>query len=473
MIFSSLDFLFFIVAVLSLLILVRSQIIRRYIILFSSYFFYAYWDYRFLALLIYSTIFDYIIGKNIGKSTDDKQRKKILFFSIVMNLGLLGFFKYFNFFIASANSAFGGLNLNLSTLNIILPIGISFYTFQTMSYAIDVYRKKIQPADSFLDFAVFVAFFPQLVAGPIVRAADFLPQLKKEIIIRWVNIERGLQIFLFGLIKKVLIADRISYFVDIVFEGPGIYSTPTVWLALIGYSIQIYCDFSGYSDMAIGVARVLGFDLRKNFDIPYVSKSITEFWQRWHISLSSWFQDYVFTPMYFKISNYELLKKLNPQKRHLFSFVSSIMLGEALLGLWHGANWTFVVFGLWHGIWMIIYNLTRKPWGKLPALTRIVMTYLIVIFGFVFFRTSSLTNSFVYFNRMFSFESGISWIYSPMLMIVPLIVLAHFFAKRNNLKDYIIFDLSSFKGAFVVIFVIMSLFFLRMSYVNPFIYFQF
>ena len=277
MIFTSFTFFIFFFVFIAILLFSRSKSWKKFVLLAASYVFYAFWDWRFLFLILLSTGIDFIVGEKIAKASSQKRKKFFLLMSLVANLSILGFFKYFNFFIESANVVFGELGLNLTSLNIILPVGISFYTFQTMSYTIDIYRGSLKPSKSLLNFAIFVGFFPQLVAGPIVRAREFLPQLKKKIAIRRENIEVGLQIFVFGAFKKIIIADRLAFFVDEVFANPSLYDSATIWLGVVAYAIQIFCDFSGYSDMAIGIARILGLHLPKNFNMPYIAQNIRNF----------------------------------------------------------------------------------------------------------------------------------------------------------------------------------------------------
>ena len=273
----------------------------------------------------------------------------MLLASVCVNLGLLGFFKYYNFFVDSASAVLSEWGLGISNLEIILPVGISFYTFQTMSYTLDIYRGKLKPARSFSDFALFVAFFPQLVAGPIVRAADFLPQLEHRVHIRGANLWAGTQIFLIGLFKKLMIADSVAPFVDAVHEYPGYYSPMTTWLCVLAYSLQIYCDFSGYSDMAIGCARMMGYEFQRNFNMPYLSATITEFWRRWHISLSSWLRDYLYISLG------------GNRKGHLRTY-TNLLTAMILGGLWHGASWNFVIWGTLHGAVLALH----KAWTGMP-----------------------------------------------------------------------------------------------------------
>ncbi len=299
MLFNSLEFLVFLPSVFLLywFIFNKGLFSQNLFILFSSYLFYGWWDYRFLSLIIFSTIVDFFVGKKIHLSKDIKERKLYLTLSLFINLGILGFFKYFNFFIDSFIDlvAITGYSLeNQWTLKIILPVGISFYTFQTMSYSLDIFRKEMKPVNDFIAFASFVSFFPQLVAGPIERAKALLPQMMKKRKFEYLQAFFGLRLIIWGMFKKVVVADSLARYVDIFYANPNDYTGLPSIVAMIFFTFQIYCDFSGYSDIAIGTARLFGIKLNRNFNIPYISTSFTEFWKRWHISLSSWFRDYVY-----------------------------------------------------------------------------------------------------------------------------------------------------------------------------------
>ena len=348
MVFFSVAFFQFLVTLLVLLAVLPKRW-RKPFLLAASYYFYAYWDYRFTLLILTSTVVDYFIGPAIYRSQDGRRKRLLLLASVCVNLGLLGFFKYYNFFVDSASAVLSEWGLGISNLEIILPVGISFYTFQTMSYTLDIYRGKLKPARSFSDFALFVAFFPQLVAGPIVRAADFLPQLEHRVHIRGANLWAGTQIFLIGLFKKLMIADSVAPFVDAVHEYPGYYSPMTTWLCVLAYSLQIYCDFSGYSDMATGCARMMGYEFQRNFNMPYLSATITEFWRRWHISLSSWLRDYLYISLG------------GNRKGHLRTY-TNLLTAMILGGLWHGASWNFVIWGTLHGAVLALH----KAWTGMP-----------------------------------------------------------------------------------------------------------
>jgi alginate O-acetyltransferase complex protein AlgI len=343
MTFSSISFLVFFTIVMVAMIITRITIfskkkIRHVILLIASYVFYGWWDWRFCLLMLLLTIVAYISAIQISKLP--KARLYIIL-GVVVPLAVLGIFKYFNFFVSSFMQIFG--IRNVGSLNIILPVGISFYTFQSLSYTIDVYRRKIDAEKSFIKLALYIAFFPQLVAGPIVRASDFLPQLDEERNINFNNFKIGIQIFVFGLFKKIVIADWLSVFVDDVFRTPHVFHAISLILAIIAYSIQIYFDFSGYSDMAIGCAKCLGYDFVRNFNLPYSSRNITEFWRRWHISLSSWLKEYLYIPLG------------GNRKGHIRTYVNN-MLTMLLGGLWHGADWTFLAWGGAHGIALCVHK---------------------------------------------------------------------------------------------------------------------
>ena len=344
MLFNSKEFLIFlaIVFVLYWIISNKNLKIQNSLILVSSYVFYGWWDYRFLSLIILSTFVDYFIGLKIFNQKI-KSQKFYLWISVIFNLSILGFFKYFNFFIESFFDLLYGFGYEIKSkwsLNIILPLGISFYTFQTMSYVIDVYKKKLEPTKDFISFACYVTFFPQLVAGPIERATNLLPQILSK---RKFSIEQfyqGLRLILFGLFKKVVIADSLAPLVDLIFADYQNYGGGTLFLGAIYFAFQIYCDFSGYSDIAIGTSKLFGFEIMSNFKFPYFSRNIGEFWRKWHISLSSWFRDYLYIP-------------IGGSKAGKMKSIRNIIVIFLVSGFWHGANWTFLFWGLFHSILFI------------------------------------------------------------------------------------------------------------------------
>ncbi len=363
-----------------------------------SYFFYAWWDWRFLSLLVLSSTVDFLIGQQFAKETSPRIRKRYLFLSLFTNLGILGFFKYYNFFVQELVNAVEsiGLSIHTGTLNVILPVGISFYTFQTLSYTIDVYRQKIKPVNNWITFFAYVSFFPQLVAGPIERAGNLIPQFNQPRTFKYLQARDGMQQILGGLFKKIVIADNCAVFVDATFANYAGLEAGSLILGIFLFAIQIYCDFSGYSDIAIGTARLLGFNLMRNFAFPYFSRDIAEFWRRWHISLSTWFRDYVYIPLGGS--------RVKSKGRLVFN-VAAIFL---ISGFWHGANWTFIIWGAIHALYFIPNILMGKnrryldvvALGKiLPSvleLWKMSTTFFLVCLAWVFFRAESVTHAFDY-----------------------------------------------------------------------------
>ena len=341
MFFNSLTFLAFLPLFLVCFFIARGKG-RLATALAGSYLFYGWWDYRFLSLIVLSTLIDFFVGRAIDQAKEAGLRKRLLIASLVSNLGMLFVFKYFNFFRDSLIEACRTIGYEVSnpTIDIILPVGISFYTFQTLSYTIDIYRRRLKPEPSILNFAVFVSFFPQLVAGPIVRASDFLPQLRRDRPLRYDNVVIGVTQMMAGFVKKCVIADSLAPFVEVVFANPESRTTATVVVAVIFYAFQIYGDFAGYSDIAIGLARVMGYHFPENFRRPYFANSFSDFWQRWHISLSSWLRDYLYIP-------------LGGNRRGKMRMYINLMLTMLMGGLWHGAAWKFVVWGALHGGYLV------------------------------------------------------------------------------------------------------------------------
>jgi alginate O-acetyltransferase complex protein AlgI len=376
MLFNSGLFLQFFAAFLLLYFAVRNHLpARNVLIVVASYVFYGAWDYRFLSLLIVSSLVDFYIGLRMDRSEREVSRKRLLAASIAVNLGILGFFKYCDFFIESFADLLraAGLQPNLNSLGIILPVGISFYTFQTMSYTIDVYRRELRPTRKLVDFLAYVSFFPQLVAGPIERARHLLPQFAEKRVITFEMVREGIWLSLWGLFKKVVIADNLAPLVESTYGAPQP-TGPLVLLGTIAFAFQIYCDFSGYSDIARGVARILGFDIMFNFNLPYTAASLREFWQRWHISLSTWLRDYLYIP---------LGGNRQGPVRTRVNLLVTMLLG----GLWHGARWNFVLWGAWHGTALAHQHMRppRRDW----SLAGWVWTMLIVLYGWLLFRAES------------------------------------------------------------------------------------
>ncbi len=416
MVFNSVTFLVFSIVFFVLYFQTKGRT-RTWICLLASYLFYGWWDWRFLSLILFSTVMDWWFGVWLTLMDEPEQTsgeirsgskvlqwfgglaasavqmgwsaKTVLTFSMAMNLGFLGFFKYSNFFIDSFSTLIRSLGMEPSvvTLHIILPVGISFYTFQSMSYTIDVYRKEIKWEPSLLKFATFIALFPQLVAGPIVRASDFLYQMQEDKKLDLQRIYSGLGRICWGFFKKIAIADSLAPFVDQVFQSPASFSAGHLTLGVVFYSFQIYCDFSGYSDIAIGLARIMGYDFPENFRTPYFSKSFSEFWTRWHISLSSWLRDYLYIP-------------LGGNRGGKWSTYKNNMLTMLLGGLWHGANWAFVFWGFLHGIYLILQRLISPVWRHLVRISRMpvwlnagismLVVYVLTLIAWVYFRSGSI-----------------------------------------------------------------------------------
>lgn len=360
-------------------------------LLVASYVFYGAWDWRYLSLLLISTTVDYFCAQAIRQAPEQPKRKLFLRFSIVTNLSLLGVFKYYDFFASSFQDLMGdfGLGVEPYFLRVALPIGISFYTFQTMSYTIDVYRRKLEPAESFFDFALYVSFFPQLIAGPIERGTRLMPQILKPRIVTLEQVFQGLYFFGWGLFLKVFIADNLAKIVDPIYALPAPYEGASVILATLAFSFQIYCDFAGYSFMAIGLAKSLGINLMENFRRPYFSLNISEFWRRWHISLSTWFRDYVFSPFYLWCQKAPWLAGLSVKGKHAIAFFATLFTTEYLLGFWHGAGWNFGLFGLYHAVAIWLYYYVRGTWDKMPVPVQILLTYLVTCGGWLVFRAQT------------------------------------------------------------------------------------
>ena len=401
MVFNSLTFLLFFVVFINLYWLISRKLslqFRNIFILLSSYLFYGWWDWRFLGLIIISTGADYLIGMRIGKVKSVSTRKSLLALSIFINLGILGFFKYFNFFIDSLNELLLLFSAPISTgtLNIILPVGISFYTFQSMSYTIDIFRNKIQPTRDPFAFFAFVAFFPQLVAGPIERAGHLLPQFLKQHSFSYSRSVSGLQLVLWGLFKKIVIADNFGVLVEQLFDPAQPASAIATLAGGLFFTLQIYADFSGYSDIAIGIARMLGFDLMQNFRTPFFSASLQEFWQRWHISLSTWFRDYVYIP-------------LGGSHSGQIRFGINILITFLLSGLWHGAAVTFLIWGALHGVFYLVERPIR---GKRFRFLRILITFILVCLFFIPFRTETTAQLWQMTSSLFEASR-----WSPELLI--------------------------------------------------------
>lgn len=473
MLFNSSEFLIFLIVVFFSYWFVFNKNIRtqNFFLLVSSYIFYSWWDIRFLSLIIMSTIIDFTIGINIPKCNSHKKARLLLWTSISLNLIILGFFKYYNFFIDSWINLLELLGYrikNLWTLKIVLPVGISFYTFQTMSYTIDIYKKKLKPTNDFISFATFVSFFPQLVAGPIERATNLLPQVLKCRNFKFQKGIEGLRLIAWGLFKKVVIADSLAPIVNNIFGNYDQFHGGTLCLGAIYFAFQIYCDFSGYSDIAIGTSKLFGFELMSNFRSPYFSRNVGEFWRKWHISLSSWFRDYLYIP-------------LGGSRQGNLTSIMNIFIIFIISGLWHGANWTFILWGLFHSILFIplfIYKVNRKyinsvvgeKWGmpSISEIFKVSITFSLVTVGWVFFRSETITDSFNYLKIMFFDFSPIFLYKKGMLYVVTLLIFDYLFREKERL-DF------SFFGNIEIILLSVIIFFVIWFHnqSSEFIYFQF
>jgi len=405
MLFNSIDFAVFLPIVFLLYWFVCNKDIRHqnFLIVVSSYTFYGWWNWKFLSLIIFSTIVDYSIGLALRTEQKEQKRRLLLWASVIVNLGILGFFKYCNFFIENFTAAFSffGHHIEASSLNLILPVGISFYTFQTLSYTIDVYRKRLEPTTDFISFSAFVSFFPQLVAGPIERASNLVPQFNQERTFNYGNAVDGLRQILWGLFKKVVIADNCAQFVNIIFQNPELHTGSALLIGAVLFSFQIYGDFSGYSDIAIGTARLFGFNLKKNFAFPYFSRDIAEFWRRWHISLSTWFRDYLYIP-------------LGGSRGSLPFKIRNVFIIFVVSGFWHGASWNFIVWGMLNAVFflpLLVFKRNRSNLDvvaagrRLPSFTelhQIIATFGLTTIAWIFFRAESIRDALLYLERMFS-----------------------------------------------------------------------
>lgn len=463
--FISLEFAILLISVLLLVIFIRNAFARKVILLIASCAFYAYWDWRFLGLLIFVTVMDYFISVWLVRSQNQRTRKAMLVTSVTVNLAILGFFKYFNFFTGSFNALLASFGLHLPELNIILPIGISFYIFETLSYVVDVYRGHTKPAHSLLDYSVFVTFFPRLVAGPIMRASHFLPQLDRGIYFSTENFLRGAQYFGQGLVKKVVIADTIAMMTDQIYSTPWIFSSGTIWVGVLAFGIQVYFDFSGYSDMATGVARLFGFELPVNFNLPFTSRNLTEFWQRWHISLSSWLRDYLYI-------------SLGGNRKGKFRTFFNMFLTMLLGGLWHGASWNFVLWGGAHGVALATdravsredlsreWNFARDWWKGL-------LVFAWIGIACVLFRSPDMSTAYEVTKKLLFLNStGVDWYFFPAIFYMIVVLGGGFYLRARKIELSRV-DISQPYVLPLVAAQYLFAFLFAAGGTSPFIYFQF
>ena len=469
MLFNSIEFFIYlpIIFILYWFIVHKNLNLQNGLVLVASYVFYGWWDYRFLSLIAISTVIDYYVGLSIYHAKNKSVKKKWLLVSMLFNLGLLGFFKYYNFFIDSWLNALGVIGYSIEntwTLKVILPVGISFYTFQTMSYSIDIYRDKLKPTKDFIAFAAFVSFFPQLVAGPIERASNLLPQMLKKRKSNKTIAVSGIEQIIYGLFKKVVIADSLAPIVNDIFTNYGSFSGGTLITGAVFFSVQIYCDFSGYSDIAIGTAKLFGFNLMTNFNFPYFSKSIGEFWRKWHISLSTWFRDYLYIP-------------LGGSKVGKIKGIRNVFAIFLVSGFWHGANWTFIAWGGIHALLFIpsfILGTNRKHLEETDInkswlyysknALQIALTFSFVTVAWIFFRATSITDAFLYIGNINSLKvDAISFInIYDWLLVITLFIL-----------DFVVYKKIKIKMIIWLIMIIAIIGSLNRELQSEFIYFQF
>lgn len=405
MLFNSIDFAIFlpIVFILYWFVTNRNLRLQNFLIVASSYLFYGWWDWRFLSLILFSTLVDYVVGQKLRNEQSPLKRKGLLWLSIFVNLGFLVFFKYSNFFLENLVTAFifFGSEIKVNSLSIILPVGISFYTFQTLSYTIDVYKRRIQPTNDFIAFSAYVSFFPQLVAGPIERSTHLLPQFYKKRTFDYSKAVDGMRQILWGLFKKIVIADNCAEFANQIFNNSADMNGSTLVLGALFFTFQIYGDFSGYSDIAIGTARLFGFDLMRNFNFPYFSRDIAEFWRRWHISLSTWFRDYLYIP-------------IGGSRGGTWMKVRNTFIIFIVSGFWHGANWTFVAWGALNAIYFLPLLLTKNNRNNLETVAQgkllpspkefssMLLTFGLTVFAWIFFRAENMGHAISYISEIFS-----------------------------------------------------------------------
>ena len=489
MLFTTPEFIIFFIAVLAVISAIKFRRFQHLFIVGSSYFFFYFSNNYLITLLIFSTLLDFYIGKAIFAAKDKKRKKILLILSLVGNLGLLGFFKYADFAILQFNILGQELNLNpdIPFLNLAIPIGISFYTFQTITYTVDIYREKLKPSDSVWEFALFVSFFPQLVAGPILRASHFLPQLREKISnnnistrLRTITIHDtalrfGITLMAMGFFKKMFFADNVAPMVNEIFNVPYGLESFSVIIGAIAFGVQIYCDFSGYSDIAIGAALILGFNIPANFNKPFFATSPSDYWSRWHISLSTWVRDYVYYPLVFK------------HRRSSIVVFSSLLFSMLLMGLWHGASWNFLIWGGLHGIFLAVFTVLRKKYykptepffkSKFGKIFSIIITQYLVFFTFIAFRVQDLDALPYLFYKYLVWDFAINETVQilshnqiPIILIVGFFILHYISYKKNIVKTLSEIKIVYWMGILLGM-ITLILFFYDLS-PEEFIYFRF
>ena len=489
MLFTTPEFIIFFISVLAVISAIKFRRFQHLFIVGSSYFFFYFSNNYLITLLIFSTLLDFYIGKAIFAAKDKKRKKILLILSLAGNLGLLGFFKYADFAILQFNILGQELNLNpdIPFLNLAIPIGISFYTFQTITYTVDIYREKLKPSDSVWEFALFVSFFPQLVAGPILRASHFLPQLREKISnnnistrLRTITIHDtalrfGITLMAVGFFKKMFFADNVAPMVNEIFNVPYGLESFSVIIGAIAFGVQIYCDFSGYSDIAIGAALILGFNIPANFNKPFFATSPSDYWSRWHISLSTWVRDYVYYPLVFK------------HRRSSIVVFSSLLFSMLLMGLWHGASWNFLIWGGLHGIFLAVFTVLRKKYykptepffkSKFGKIFSIIITQYLVFFTFIAFRVQDLDALPYLFYKYLVWDFAINETVQilshnqiPIILIVGFFILHYISYKKNIVKTLSEIKIVYWMGILLGM-ITLILFFYDLS-PEEFIYFRF
>lgn len=482
MLFNSINFALFLLLVFILYWFFTNKNLKyqNILLLLSSYFFYACWDWRFLFLLIFSTLLDYFTGIKMSEAKNQKRKKFWFWLSITINVGFLGIFKYYNFFATSFATAISnfGFEVNPWTLKVILPVGISFYTFHGLSYVIDIYKDRIKPEKNFIDYSVFVSFFPLLVAGPIERATHLLPQIKQKRTFNYSNLIDGLKQILWGLFKKVVIADQCAEYANMIFNNSANYPGSMLLLGAVFFTIQIYGDFSGYSDIAIGVARLFGIDLLRNFAFPYFSRDIAEFWRRWHISLSSWFRDYLYIP-------------LGGSKGSTWQKIRNTFIIFLVSGFWHGANWTFIIWGLLNWLYIIpsiVFKTNRtyinivaegKWFPSLKDTLSIILTFSLTVFAWIFFRSDTVGQAINFISEIFSptlfklpYFDNVTLLVTKIILVF-IFILIEWIGREQQYAISKIFSGSSklIRWSFYYLLLLVILFFAGSN--QQFIYFQF
>lgn len=451
---NSIPFAIFICVLICVLLICQkanvSNKFRNTVLLLFSLIFYLLIDIKFFALMLIVALYTYYFGKQV------KNNKAILILHICLSIGILLVFKYLGFFISDFSKLF---NINTSSLNIILPIGLSFYLFKSISYVADIYKGKYNNDSSFIEVVLYISYFPEIVSGPISRPQVLLDQIKSDRKIKANLFSEGLQIYFIGLFKKIVIADNISIFVDEIYRAPNIYSSLSVWVCIFAYSVQIYMDFSGYSDMSIGISKMLGFDIEKNFNLPYISRNVTEFWNRWHISLSSWLKDYVYIP----------LGGNRKGKRRQYL---NLLITMVICGVWHGGKINFILWGFINGLALVIHKIYSKNTKKVFSILPTIFTFIFISFLWILFRSTDLNNALNIINRLFSFNGGVKYIGMWSVIGFIIMFITHMFQRIKNKGEsyYYLQDLTTIKGLFIFFVFVGLTFGLAYTGFSPFIY---